>query len=321
MLKDDELQESQNFIWGNSLISTTNAKHKSYVMAEAQSYRYLHDHLGSPIRMINSAIHKPRIHESQHNKRFTYDEFGNDVEDNYFFANPFGFTGYMHDDVTGDLFAQAREYNPKIGRFTAQDIIKGTLEEPFTHNQYNYAWGRPLNFVDLDGMRPRNHQYEDTEVWLVHGTVFPGKSSDHFTEEFKQYLMGELNIPRENIHVPYWGGNLNLNVREREGHSLANEINSTITNPNTNVLVIEYSHGGNVAIRSLNRLHDHYNFNLNNTAFIAVGTPRRRDYRLSRGALNNLGYNINVFNDVDSVQRAGTLHANPFRNAETIGII
>jgi len=38
----------------------------------------------------------------------SYDEFGQPQQDSYF-ANPFGFTGYMPDDISGTLFAQARE--------------------------------------------------------------------------------------------------------------------------------------------------------------------------------------------------------------------
>jgi len=41
----------------------------------------------------------------------SYDEFGQPQQDSYF-ANPFGFTGYMPDDISGTLFAQAREYSP-----------------------------------------------------------------------------------------------------------------------------------------------------------------------------------------------------------------
>jgi len=38
---------------------------------------------------------------------------------------PFGYTRYRYDDISGTYFAQTREYQPEIGRFTAEDIIKG----------------------------------------------------------------------------------------------------------------------------------------------------------------------------------------------------
>ena len=37
---------------------------------------------------------------------------------------PFGYTGYRFDDVSGTYFAQAREYQVGNG-FTAEDLVKG----------------------------------------------------------------------------------------------------------------------------------------------------------------------------------------------------
>jgi RHS repeat-associated protein len=133
--------DNQNFIWGNGLISTTDAKNKQYPFYEPQSYSYMHDHLGSPIRLLN---HKEQTHSMVTDVEklfngdiFSYDEFGQSQGDSYF-ANPFGFTGYMQDDISDMFFAQAREYNPEIGRFTAEDLIKGSIYAPFTMNQYGF---------------------------------------------------------------------------------------------------------------------------------------------------------------------------------------
>ena len=64
---------------------------------------------------------------------------------------PFGYTGYRYDDISSTYFAQAREYQPKTGRFTAEDIIKGNGLIPETLNPYVYCWNSPLGLVDLDG--------------------------------------------------------------------------------------------------------------------------------------------------------------------------
>jgi len=156
------------------------------------------------------------------------------------------------------------------------------------------------------------------EVWLVHGS-FGGP--EHFSDYFISFLMAELNIPRANIHAPDWGGNLNRGVRRAGGNALASEINSRHSNSDTNILIVSYSHGGNVSRRALNRLYDHYDFCVGNTALVTIATPMRTDYRLRSGVQNNLNFHINVFNDWDSVQTAGTIHANPFRGSERFGFI
>lgn len=65
---------------------------------------------------------------------------------------PLGFTGYMRDDISDTLFAQAREYMPEIGRFMGRDILKGRVEQPRSLNEYAYCHNDPVGFVDLNGM-------------------------------------------------------------------------------------------------------------------------------------------------------------------------
>ena len=114
---------------------------------EDEIYHYYHDDLGSPMRLINEHGH---IRDT-----FEYDEFGNSLYKTYM-EQPFGFTGYGADelDMTGTLFAQARQYMPDVGRFVSEDTHKGFQSHPFTLNAYNYVWNSPLNLVDLDGLWP-----------------------------------------------------------------------------------------------------------------------------------------------------------------------
>ena len=65
---------------------------------------------------------------------------------------PLGFTGYMRDDISDTLFAQAREYMPEIGQFMGRDILKGRVEQPRSLNEYAYCHNDPVGFVDLNGM-------------------------------------------------------------------------------------------------------------------------------------------------------------------------
>jgi RHS repeat-associated protein len=56
--------------------------------------------------------------------------------------------------VTQTYVAQAREYKPEVGRFTAEDIVKGLTAIPVTLNAYTYCWNDPNDYIDLDGLTP-----------------------------------------------------------------------------------------------------------------------------------------------------------------------
>ena len=54
----------------------------------------------------------------------------------------------------GTYYAQAREYDAWSGRFTSEDVVKGSVTYPETLNAYGYCWGNPVKFVDRDGQSP-----------------------------------------------------------------------------------------------------------------------------------------------------------------------
>ena len=97
---------------------------------------------------------------------YGYDEFGNDLYSDLEEAGipspysrqgeeqPFGYTGYRYDGISGTYFAQAREYQPQNGRFTAEDVIQGNGAFPETLNRYGYCWGNPVIYIDRDGREP-----------------------------------------------------------------------------------------------------------------------------------------------------------------------
>jgi RHS repeat-associated protein len=77
-----------------------------------------------------------------------YDEFGVPEVTVGSIQQPFGFTGYQMDDVSGLQYAQARYYSPVLGRFTAEDRVRDG------RNWYVYCYNNPLIFVDLNGLIP-----------------------------------------------------------------------------------------------------------------------------------------------------------------------
>jgi len=133
MLQKTEDTQTQSYTWdGNVAFADGNA--------------YLQDELGSPLRyMDNTGITIDS---------YGYDEFGNDLYNNQGKAQPFGYTGYTADSVSGTYFAQAREYLPQMGRFSGADLIKGSTDTPITLNEYTYCWNQPLVWVDVDGLHP-----------------------------------------------------------------------------------------------------------------------------------------------------------------------
>jgi RHS repeat-associated protein len=149
--------ENQSFVWGNNLLSAHGSKAQD-------SFHYLQDHLGSPIRLFDSG--------STHDI-MSYDEFGV-PEVTAETSQPFSFTGYQHDSISGLHYAQARQYAPTFGRFTSEDQIKGIVGIPQSFNQYAYCWNQPIDFVDLDGLILRR---AIDRVRVVSNTIIDGVSN------------------------------------------------------------------------------------------------------------------------------------------------
>ena len=144
--------KTEDFYWDFTAIATE---------AKGNPPRYyLQDELGSPLRVLYS---------TGKGEHYGYDEFGQDLalgerscskrdftipytkQGN---GQPFGYTGYRYDEISGSYFAQAREYQPGTGRFMAEDVMRGRREISKTLNRYGHCWGNPMILVDLDGRWP-----------------------------------------------------------------------------------------------------------------------------------------------------------------------
>ena len=121
--------QNQSFVWGNELLSASGN----------ESFHYLNDHLGSPIRLMG---------ESE-TDALAYDEFGVAlVGADKNLNQPFGFTGYQTGEVSGLYYAQARYFEPATSRFISEDYVRDGV------NWYVHCYNNPLIFVDLDGLAP-----------------------------------------------------------------------------------------------------------------------------------------------------------------------
>ncbi len=61
------------------------------------------------------------------------------------------FTGYEFDSETGNYYAYAREYDPRIGRFLSAHPLGGWLGNPQSLNRYSYVINNPESLSDPTG--------------------------------------------------------------------------------------------------------------------------------------------------------------------------
>lgn len=147
---------TETYFWDGSLLSAAYVT-EDYLQDQTNaegSLTYLLDPLGSPLHLGNAA--------GAVTEDYGYDVFGEDIytekdmiADSLLCGKqPFGFTGYERDVVSGLYYAQARRYDAKNGRFTGRDIIKGNIGKLQSQNEYSYCLGNPLAYVDKDGKAP-----------------------------------------------------------------------------------------------------------------------------------------------------------------------
>lgn len=105
---------------------------------------YLQDDLGSPIRLMDE--------EASLIDSYGYDEFGQDIYGNQGISQPFGYTGYQSDRISGTYFAQAREYSESLSRFCSDDAYVYMKFSDIRYlNLYGYCYNNPINFIDISG--------------------------------------------------------------------------------------------------------------------------------------------------------------------------
>ena len=137
LLERTEENRSQRYFWDGNVAAYEENGERNY---------YLQDELGSPLRIEDGA---GNLRES-----YGYGAFGEDLYQNQGKIQPFGYTGYQRDEVSGTYYAQAREYLAENGRFAGQDLIAGFMDLPFSMNRYSYCFNASMVLVDLDGAFP-----------------------------------------------------------------------------------------------------------------------------------------------------------------------
>ncbi len=123
------------------IYSSSDTNVPDYFVRGGLAYALVTDHLGSPRLVVNSAT-------GEIVQRMDYDAFGNVILDTNPGFQPFGFAGGLYDSDTSLVHFGAREYDPRIGRWTQKDpmgFMGGT-------NVYVYSGNDPLNGKDPSGL-------------------------------------------------------------------------------------------------------------------------------------------------------------------------
>lgn len=113
---------------------------------------YIKDELGTTKRLLGE--------DGQASVSYKYYDFGSPNTTTHFDINwsgpdnLLGYTGYEWDSIAEMWYAKARYYNSDLGRFTAEDPVKGNIMDIQSLNLYPYVKNNPLRYVDLDGRMP-----------------------------------------------------------------------------------------------------------------------------------------------------------------------
>ncbi len=152
------------FVYG----SRTNVP--DYLIRGASTYRIISDHLGSPRVVLDASTGVVA-------QMLGYDEFGIVLSDSNPGFQPFGYAGGLYDPDTKLVRFGARDYDGRVGRWTAKDQIGFNGGDM---NLYGYVLADPINLIDIDGLLP-------------HSTV--GGDDPGLTDEEIRALEAEMRDP------------------------------------------------------------------------------------------------------------------------------
>jgi len=122
-------------------VYTTRVNVPDSMIKGGNTYRFIHDHLGS-VRLVVDAATGVVV------QRLDYDAWGRVLTDTNPGFQPFGFAGGLYDPDTGLVRFGARDYDAETGRWTGKDPILAEI------NLYGYSIGDPVNWQDEYGLVP-----------------------------------------------------------------------------------------------------------------------------------------------------------------------
>jgi RHS repeat-associated protein len=115
---------------------------KHLLVKDGTTYRILSDQVGSVRLVVNADTGGIA-------QRIDYDAFGVVTQDTNPGFQPFGFAGGLTDLDTGLVRFGARDYDPRVGRWTSKDPIGFAARDT---NLYGYTMADPVNGIDPSGL-------------------------------------------------------------------------------------------------------------------------------------------------------------------------
>jgi len=110
---------------------------------------------------------------------YTYDAFGNITNSTELVKNRYTYNGEQYDQVTQQYYLRARYYNPRVGRFTQEDVYRGD-----GLNLYAYCVSNPVMYVDPSGYDSKCDNGSNTKT-LFRGDKASVVPNDVFQNGFK----------------------------------------------------------------------------------------------------------------------------------------
>lgn len=220
LLQKEETDCTQSYIWDSEAV---------FLEENGAISSYVNDIQGSTMRLLN--------HGGEGMVTYGYDEFGTDLYQNQGKYQPFGYTGYQRDEVSGTYYAQAREYNAETGRFTSKDVIKGSVAYPETLNVYGYCWGNPVKFVDRDGAFPKfsdiKNKVDDTIDTIKKAAGKTIKWSQKIWEQDivgtdQVYVSEDINGAKYEVST-HKGGKIIVIKKDESGKPIGWSVNAKVT--------------------------------------------------------------------------------------------
>jgi len=162
-------------------------------------YFYLHDRLGS-VRLViadNGSVVK----------YYTYEPFGEAIDDDGTFDNAFRFTGQYFDSEIEEYYLRARQYNPGISRFTSRDPVQGNFKQPLTLHKYLYCENDPVNLFDPNGASSRSAGFGVPQLTFENYLEMWNTKEDPEPEHFDELTFWTTAfVVGENVGQRLWSG-------------------------------------------------------------------------------------------------------------------
>ena len=123
----------------------------------------------------------------------------------------------------------------------------------------------------------------------------------HWPNKFVNYLEGIFGSTPKVIE---WSGNVYIKDRAKAAQDVFNFAYALrCLNPNAELILIGYSHGGNIAIEAINKLAEEINYPVQNITLITIATPIRPIYQLK----TSVKLHLNAYNRLDFMQIFGQI--------------